>query len=65
MVNEEVVSLFLAIAPSTFTREQVEQQLRTKVKPQELKAVLLFTKKLLRTFEKKTFVGRNCGAQAS
>lgn len=33
MANEEIVSLFLAIASHTFTREQVEQLLRDKVRP--------------------------------
>ncbi|HEX6730222.1 MAG TPA: type II toxin-antitoxin system death-on-curing family toxin [Pyrinomonadaceae bacterium] len=33
MTNEEIVVLFLAIASSKLNREQVEQQLRDKVKP--------------------------------
>lgn len=33
MTNEELVDLFLAIASSKFSRDQVEQQLREKVKP--------------------------------
>jgi death-on-curing protein len=33
MTNEELVNLFLAIAASKLTRDQVEQRLREKVKP--------------------------------
>jgi len=33
MTNEEIVALFLAIASSELSREQVEQRLRDKVKP--------------------------------
>jgi death-on-curing protein len=33
MTNEELVVLFLAIASSKLSREQVEQRLREKVKP--------------------------------
>ncbi|HKG58491.1 MAG TPA: type II toxin-antitoxin system death-on-curing family toxin [Pyrinomonadaceae bacterium] len=33
MTNEEIVLLFLEIASSKLSREQVEQQLREKVKP--------------------------------
>ena len=33
MTNEEIVVLFLAIASSELSREQVEQRLREKVKP--------------------------------
>jgi death-on-curing protein len=33
MVNEEIVSLFLAIASHIFSRNQVEQLLRDKVRP--------------------------------
>jgi death on curing protein len=33
MTNEEIVVLFLAIASSELSREQVEQQLRDKVRP--------------------------------
>ena len=33
MTNEEIVILFLAIASSELNREQVEQQLRDKVRP--------------------------------
>lgn len=33
MSNEELVDLFLAIAASKLTRDEVEQQLRMKVKP--------------------------------
>jgi death on curing protein len=35
MTNEEIVVLFLAIASSTLTRDQVEQQLRDKVRQKE------------------------------
>jgi death on curing protein len=33
MPNKEIVDLFLAIAASAFSREQIEQLLRNKVKP--------------------------------
>jgi len=33
MDNEEIVSLFLAIASHTLSREQIEQLLRNKVRP--------------------------------
>jgi hypothetical protein len=33
MTNEEIVVLFLAVAASELSREQVEQRLRDKVKP--------------------------------
>ena len=36
MTNEEIVVLFLAIASGELRREQVEQQLRDKVRPKEL-----------------------------
>jgi death-on-curing protein len=36
MSNEEIVSLFLAIASDTLTREQTEQLLRTRVRPKNL-----------------------------
>lgn len=35
MTNEEIVLLFLAIASSKLSREQVEQRLRDKVRPKE------------------------------
>jgi death-on-curing protein len=36
MTNEGIVALFLAIASSNLNREQVEQQLRDKVKPKAI-----------------------------
>jgi len=35
MTNEELVDLFLAIAASKLTRDEVEQRIREKVKPIE------------------------------
>ena len=35
MTNEELVDLFLAIAASNLTRDEVEQRIREKVKPIE------------------------------
>jgi hypothetical protein len=35
MTNEEIIDLFLAIASSELSRDQVEQQLREKVLPKQ------------------------------